>query len=165
MNQKTNSNKPSALASLRKVIREEVKSAIKEEMVPILLEIIKANNTKPSTVPVTKPAPAQTNTATAKMSNPMLEQTRMEMLAQMGLGDATAFNSMINPSTPSLSKDLISNLQSPYTPEPPLLQEQVEDPMYQVNRMLMSANKSSKEEMVEINEVPDFSAIMKKMNM
>ena len=165
MNQKPNSNKPNALASLRKVIREEVKSAIKEEMVPILLEIIKASNIKPSTVPATKLAQVQTNTSTAKMSNPMLEQTRMEMLAQMGLGDATSFRNMINPTTPFLSEDPVNTVQSSYIPAPAALEEQVQDPMYQVNRMLMSANKSSKEEMVEINEVPDFSAIMKKMNM
>lgn len=151
MNQKPNSNKPNALASLRKVIREEVKSAIKEEMVPILLEIVKARPTYTA-----QPAPAPVTAA--KMSNPMLEETRMEMLSKLGLGDTSDFRSMMSTTSPNFAE------QQPVYQQP-VIQEQLEDPSYQVNRMLMTANKSSKEEMVEINEVPDFSALMKKMNM
>jgi hypothetical protein len=121
-------------------------------MVPILLEIVKARPAYTSQPTPTVQAPA------TKMSNPMLEQTRMEMLSKLGLSDTSDFRSMMSATSPTFAEQQFSY-------EQPVIQEQLEDPTYQVNKMLMTANKSSKEEMVEINEVPDFSAIMKKMNM
>ena len=91
MNKTVTSKKPNSLEVLRKLIREEVKTAIREEMVPILLEVIKNK-------PITENAPVATFTAKTPVVPPfvgtshagnspsinILEETRREMLGKAG---------------------------------------------------------------------------------
>lgn len=169
MNQKTTTKKPNSLDVLRKLIREEVKQAIKEEMVPILLEVIRAGNTPSSTpvgrvevgyqnlqTPLGSGNPPPVHPPATSMTNPILEETRREMLANLGLGGQDEFSQMMSKTSPTF----VDNVNA-FTHEP----EQIpaNDPMAQVGRMLATARKASKEELVEITDVPDYSAIMKQI--
>lgn len=166
MNQKTTSKKPDALQKLRQIIREEVKNAIKDEMVPILLEIIKGTSkplseSKPVANPSLKnwlPHNSVQNTAPVMnssnvMSN-ILEETRQQMLATGGMPSDDEYRTMISANT--------GNMSGMFTEQAP---PSLEDSSAQINSMLASAGKSMREEMVEINHVPDFTALVKKMNL
>ena len=152
------------LKKLREIIRQEVRAAIKEEMVPFLMEIIKSTATgalltekkkstspivpsflsgiKPSTntVNVPKPGTPRLLFPNGNTQLDLLEETRREMIEKAGLSDSD----FIQQSTTA-----------------PLLTE--ENPG--VTSMIQSAGKSSREEFVEINNVPDFSKTMKRMNL
>lgn len=168
MNQKTNTKKPNSLDVLRKLIREEVKQAIKEEMVPILLEVIKAGNTpsftpaspgtgRPNLHPLGSGTPfPHLQPSTTNMSNPILEETRREMLAKIGLGEDDEFTQMMSKTAPTFVDNVGAFVHEPTHPP-------VDDPMAQVGKMLATARKASKEELVEITDVPDFTAIMKQI--
>lgn len=152
-NQKTIAKSGGALQKLRQIIREEVKNAVKEEIVPILLEVIKhkpvletnsfskASNSYSQTLQPAVPSTSNTNS--------ILEQTRREMLAQAGMPASDEYRSLLTATTSDL---------------PLFTEAQSAEPVDQVNAMLATAVKSSKEENVEITNVPDFSSIMKKMN-
>ena len=132
-------------------------------MVPILLEVIKNK-------PITENAPVATFTAKTPVVPPfvgtshagnspsinILEETRREMLGKAGMPDADEFTTLLsanpgNMSTMFRENPLTSQLQS----------NQPKD----VGSMLNSARKSTREENVEITDVPDFTNLVKKMNL
>lgn len=160
MNKTTTSKKPNSLEVLRKLIREEVKTAIREEMVPILLEVIKNKPLSESTVPapVNLPFTPPTRSNTANTSNPVniLEETRREMLGRAGMPDADEFTTLLSANTGNMS-----SLFRETTTIAPQSSQQPKD----VSAMLSTARKSTKEENVEITDVPDFSNLVKKMNL
>ena len=172
---------------LRELINQEVRKAIKEEMVPILLEIIKASTHTPAApapsrisevappvnnyVGSLKPvngykqnpldrqtaAPAAQQAVAADPGMELLEQTRREMLAKANLGDMSEFKALMSGASTGL------NLVEDQTYPQPFITEQEQPAAPSVDRMLQTATKASKEEYVEINDVPDFSNMMKKI--
>lgn len=163
MNQKTTLKKTDPLKKLREIIREEVSIAVKEAIVPILLEVVKDNKrvvepVKPVNIPkeeVKQLFKQSNSTAPVGSVSNILEETRREMLRSAGLDNSDEFVTMLSANTTNMQSMFRENVATPYI-EP-------EDTSGQVNKMLASAGKSMREEYVEINDVPDFSAIMSKM--
>ena len=149
--------KVSQVDLLRKLIREEVAKAIRQEMPAILQEIQTSSTTKQvikESIATKKAVPLTLNTQPVRpkpnfSGNPlanMLNETAMTM----GDMDDMSFNtSDIGPD--SIGVDPTSFFQPK--------QVAVGD----VNGMLATARPSSDISMVQINEVPDFSALMSKM--
>ena len=142
---------------LRKLIREEVANAIRQEMPTILKEIqsssspkevIKESKRPKMAVPATlntQPMRPKPNFAGNPLAN-MLNETAM----MMGDMDEMSFN------TSDIGPDSIGiDPTSFFQPK----QVAVGD----VNGMLSSARPSSDPSMVQINEVPDFTDLMSKM--
>lgn len=149
--------KPSQLDLLKKLIREEVVSAIRQEMPAILKEIQSASPQKEvikESKQVKKAIPGTLNTQPVRPTpnfsgNPManlLNETAMTM----GDMDDMSFN------TGNIGPDSIGiDPTSFFQPK----QVQVGD----VNGMLSTARPSSDPSMVQINEVPDFTGLMSKL--
>ena len=149
--------KSNQLELLKKLIREEVVNAIRQEMPAILKEIQSSSSPKEVIKESKRPkmaVPATLNTQPVRpkpnfTGNPlanMLNETAMTM----GDMDDMSFNtSDIGPS--SIGIDPTSFFQPK--------QVAVGD----VNGMLATARPSSDPSMVQINEVPDFSALMSKL--
>ena len=149
--------KVSQVDLLRKLIREEVAKAIRQEMPAILQEIQTSSTTKQvikESIATKKAVPLTLNTQPVRpkpnfSGNPlanMLNETAMTM----GDMDDMSFNtSDIGPD--SIGVDPTSFFQPK--------QVAVGD----VNGMLATARPSSDISMVQINEVPDFSDLMSKM--
>jgi hypothetical protein len=142
---------------LRKLIREEVAKAIRQEMPTILKEIQSSSSPKEVIKESKRPkmaVPATLNTQPVRpkpnfTGNPlanMLNETAM----MMGDMDEMSFN------TSDIGPDSIGiDPTSFFQPK----QVAVGD----VNGMLSSARPSSDPSMVQINEVPDFTDLMSKM--
>jgi hypothetical protein len=149
--------KSNQLELLKKLIREEVVNAIRQEMPAILKEIQSSSSPKEVIKESKRPkmaVPATLNTQPVRpkpnfTGNPlanMLNETAMTM----GDMDDMSFNtSDIGPN--SIGVDPTSFFQPK--------QVAVGD----VNGMLATARPSSDPSMVQINEVPDFSALMSKL--
>ena len=149
--------KVSQVDLLRKLIREEVAKAIRQEMPAILQEIQTSSTTKQvikESIATKKAVPLTLNTQPVRpkpnfSGNPlanMLNETAMTM----GDMDDMSFN------TSDIGPDSIGiDPTSFFQPK----QVAVGD----VNGMLATARPSSDISMVQINEVPDFSALMSKM--
>jgi len=149
--------KSNQLELLKKLIREEVVNAIRQEMPAILKEIQSSSSPKEVIKESKRPkmaVPATLNTQPVRpkpnfTGNPlanMLNETAMTM----GDIDDMSFNtSDIGPS--SIGIDPTSFFQPK--------QVAVGD----VNGMLATARPSSDPSMVQINEVPDFTDLMSKM--
>lgn len=134
---------------LRKLIREEVTAAIRQEL-PNLIREIKSSpivdSKKALQEQVKSKIPGTLNTAERKPikftgNNPMA----------MLLNDTA--NSMLNEDF-SMTTDQV---------HPALAFQPKEDRVGSVETMLGSARKSSNVDAVQINEVPDFSALMNRM--
>ena len=149
--------KSNQLELLKKLIREEVVNAIRQEMPAILKEIqsssspkevIKESKRPKMAVPATlntQPMRPKPNFAGNPLAN-MLNETAM----MMGDMDEMSFN------TSDIGPDSIGiDPTSFFQPK----QVAVGD----VNGMLSSARPSSDPSMVQINEVPDFTDLMSKM--
>jgi hypothetical protein len=149
--------KVSQVDLLRKLIKEEVVKAIRQEMPSIIKEIASSNVEKPVIKESKQPKmdiPGTLNTQPVRpkpnfSGNPlanMLNETAMTM----GDMDDMSFN------TSDIGPDSIGiDPTSFFQPK----QVAVGD----VNGMLATARPSSDISMVQINEVPDFSALMSKM--
>lgn len=140
---------------LRKIIREEVEKAIRKEMPEILREIKMTSQDTRTIVKESKKAviPGTLNTqpfVPAKAvqfngSDPlskMLNETATSMAAD---DRGFAFN----------SDDVMADPMSYFQPQ--------QTAVGTVSGMLQSANASSATELVQINEVPDFTQLMSKM--
>ena len=166
--------KTSALAKLRILIREEVKNAIREEMPVLIMEALAKQNRlleskskqtinpqdkkvikdKPQQRPIAIPGtlneapfnPAQqyNRTFTGKPNNP-INQLLAETANNMMEDDNFAFAS------PEVEMDPMSFIQN------------IDAPVGSVDGMLASSRPSSAVEMVQVNQVPDFTDLMQKM--
>jgi hypothetical protein len=149
--------KSNQLELLKKLIREEVVNAIRQEMPAILKEIQSPNATKQVIKESKKPNLAVPGTLNTQPARPMpnftgnpLANLLNETAMNMGDMDEVSFNtSDIGPN--SIGIDPTSFFQPK--------QVAVGD----VNSMLSSARPSSDPSMVQINEVPDFTDLMSKM--
>jgi len=149
--------KVSQVDLLRKLIKEEVVKAIRQEMPSIIKEIASSNVEKPvikESIATKKAVPLTLNTQPVRpkpnfSGNPlanMLNETAMTM----GDMDDMSFN------TSDIGPDSIGiDPTSFFQPK----QVAVGD----VNGMLATARPSSDISMVQINEVPDFSDLMSKL--
>jgi hypothetical protein len=149
--------KPSQLDLLKKLIREEVVSAIRQEMPAILKEIQSPNSQKEvikESKKVKTSIPGTLNTQpvrpTPNFSGNPLASLLNETAMNMGETDEMSFT------TGNLTEDAIGiDPNSFFQPK----QVSVGD----VNGMLATARPSSDPSMVQINEVPDFTDLMSKM--
>ena len=142
---------------LRRLIREEVAKAIRQEMPTILKEsqsssapkeVIKESKRPKTAIPGTlntQPVRPKPNFAGHPLAN-MLNETAMTM----GDMDDVAFN------TSDIGPDSIGV-------DPTSFFQPKKVAVGDVNGMLATARPSSDISMVQINEVPDFSALMSKM--
>lgn len=159
MNQKTTSKKPNSLEVLRKLIREEVKNAVREEMVPILLEVIKSkpsgqtSSFQQTATPLSNGIAAPVTPSANSGASSILEETRLEMMKNLNMPESQEYRSILSANTANMSMFGESSIIP--TPEP----------VGSVDAMLNTARRGSKEESVEITTVPDFSHLMKKMNL
>lgn len=145
---------------LRKLIREEVVKAIRQEMPSIIKEIASSNVEKPvikESIKAKKAPPLTLNERVAKPkpnfapSNP-LAGILNETAVNMAQGD----DEFISYNTDNLAENMgMVDPMSMFQPK----QVAVGD----VNGMLSSARPSSDPSMVQINEVPDFTQLMSKM--
>jgi hypothetical protein len=149
--------KTSQIDLLRKLIREEVANAIRQEMPTILREARTSSTTKEvikESKPVKKAIPGTLNTqpmrpVTNFSGNPLaniLNETAMSMGEMDDMSFTTA-----NIGPDSIGVDPTSFFQPK--------QVAVGD----VNSMLATARASSDPSMVQINEVPDFTQLMSKL--
>lgn len=139
---------------LRKIIREEVEKAIRKEMPSILREIkLTSQDTQPIIKESKKPLiPGTLNQkpfvpgANIKFKgNDPLTQMLNETAVSMTNEDGFAFS----------SDDVAANPMNFFQPQ--------EAQVGSVSGMLQSARASSATELVQINEVPDFTHLMSKM--
>ena len=145
---------------LRKLIREEVVKAIRQEMPSIIKEIASSNVEKPvikESIVAKKAIPLTLNTQPVRpkpsfaSSNPMAS-----LLNETAVGMAQDNDEFASYSTDNLAEGMgMANPMDLFQPK----QVAVGD----VNGMLATARASSDPSMVQINEVPDFSALMSKM--
>jgi hypothetical protein len=166
--------KTSAIAKLRFLIREEVKNAIREEMPVLIMEALAKQNRlleskskqtinpqdkkvikdktqqRPISIPGTlnetpfNPAKQYKQTFVSKSTNP-IQQLLAETATNMMDDDNLAFAS------PEVEMDPMSFIQN------------VDAPIGSVEGMLVSSRPSSAVEMVQVNQVPDFTELMQKM--
>ena len=139
---------------LRKLIREEVENAIRKEVPKILREIVVVSQDSKAVIKeVKKPnIPGTLNTKPLIASQPIkfnssnpLSQLLNETALGMSNDDVLAFT----------SDDIISNPMSFY--------QSSDAEVGSVVGMLQSARGSSTPELVQINEVPSFHAVMEKL--
>lgn len=144
--------KKSANDILRQIIREEVTKIIRQELPKILSEnkVITEQVRKKPEIPLTlnsSPVPKFEDVKFNK-SNPMaafLNDTAKSMLAEGQ--DTLSFDS--------------SNVGPGH--HPAMIMQPKEDKVGSVNDMFATARPSSNVDMVQINVVPDYSAMMEKM--
>ena len=149
--------KVSQVDLLRKLIREEVAKAIRQEMPAILQEIQTSSTTKQvikESKPVKKAIPGTLNTQPVRPTpnfsgNPLANMLNETAMAMSDMDDMSFSSSDIGPD--SIGVDPTSFFQPK--------QVAVGD----VNGMLATARPSSDISMVQINEVPDFSDLMSKL--
>ena len=149
--------KVSQVDLLRKLIREEVAKAIRQEMPAILQEIQTSSTTKQvikESIVAKKAVPLTLNTQPVRpkpnfSGNPLANMLNETAMAMSDMDDMSFSSSDIGPD--SIGVDPTSFFQPK--------QVAVGD----VNGMLATARPSSDISMVQINEVPDFSALMSKM--
>lgn len=142
---------------LRKLIREEVANAIRQEMPTILKEIQTSSTTKQvikESKPVKKAIPGTLNTQPVRpkpnfAGNPLANMLNETAMAMGDMDDMSFTSGDIGPD--SIGIDPTSFFQPK--------QVAVGD----VNGMLATARPSSDISMVQINEVPDFSDLMSKL--
>ena len=142
---------------LRKLIREEVANAIRQEMPTILKEIQTSSTTKQvikESKPVKKAIPGTLNTQPVRPTpnfsgNPLANMLNETAMAMGDMDDMSFTSGDIGPD--SIGIDPTSFFQPK--------QVAVGD----VNGMLATARPSSDISMVQINEVPDFSDLMSKL--
>ena len=149
--------KVSQVDLLRKLIREEVAKAIRQEMPAILQEIQTSSTTKQvikESKPVKKAIPGTLNTQPVRPTpnfagNPLANMLNETAMAMGDMDDMSFTSGDIGPD--SIGIDPTSFFQPK--------QVAVGD----VNGMLATARPSSDISMVQINEVPDFSDLMSKL--
>jgi hypothetical protein len=142
---------------LRKLIREEVAKAIRQEMPSILKEIQSSSSPKEVIKESKRPkmaVPGTLNTQPVRPTpnftgNPLANMLNETAMAMGDMDDMSFNTSDIGPS--SIGVDPTSFFQPK--------QVAVGD----VNGMLATARPSSDPSMVQINEVPDFTDLMSKM--
>jgi hypothetical protein len=149
--------KSNQLELLKKLIREEVVNAIRQEMPAILKEIQSSSSPKEVIKESKRPkmaVPATLNTQPVRpkpnfTGNPLANMLNETAMAMGDMDDMSFNTSDIGPD--SIGIDPTSFFQPK--------QVAVGD----VNGMLATARPSSDPSMVQINEVPDFSALMSKL--
>ena len=149
--------KVSQVDLLRKLIREEVAKAIRQEMPAILQEIQTSSTTKQvikESIVAKKAVPLTLNTQPVRpkpnfSGNPLANMLNETAMAMSDMDDMSFSSSDIGPD--SIGVDPTSFFQPK--------QVAVGD----VNGMLATARPSSDISMVQINEVPDFSDLMSKL--
>lgn len=142
---------------LRKLIREEVANAIRQEMPTILKEIRSSSTTKEvikESKQIKKAIPGTLNTQPVRpksnfAGNPLANMLNETAMAMGDMDDMSFTSGDIGPD--SIGIDPTSFFQPK--------QVAVGD----VNGMLATARPSSDISMVQINEVPDFSDLMSKL--
>jgi hypothetical protein len=149
--------KVSQVDLLRKLIKEEVVKAIRQEMPSIIKEIASSNVEKPvikESIVAKKAVPLTLNTQPVRpkpnfSGNPLANMLNETAMAMGDMDDMSFNTSDIGPD--SIGIDPTSFFQPK--------QVAVGD----VNGMLATARPSSDISMVQINEVPDFSDLMSKL--
>jgi len=149
--------KVSQVDLLRKLIKEEVVKAIRQEMPSIIKEIASSNVEKPvikESIATKKSVPLTLNTQPVRpkpnfAGNPLANMLNETAMAMGDMDDMSFNTSDIGPD--SIGIDPTSFFQPK--------QVAVGD----VNGMLATARPSSDISMVQINEVPDFSDLMSKL--
>ena len=137
------------LDSLRKIIREEVKAVFQEELAGILKEAIIANRGGAQTIteaarPIGKPVvPATMNRSVPKPIAPVLSP-------------GNPLNSLLQETAQAMTMDDFSGFGGEAVERDVPVVESVND-------MFASAKGRSSVEAIQINAVPDFSAMMAKM--
>lgn len=135
--------------ALRKLIREELRAVLKEEM-PKMLKEVKA-------APIMDP------------KKTLQEQVRSKIPGTLNTGERKPIRfAGNNPMAALLNDTAKSMLNEDFSittdsVHPALAFQPKEDRVGSVESMLGSARKSSSVDAVQINEVPDFSALMNKM--
>ena len=137
------------LDALRKLIREEVKAVFQEELAGILKEAIIANRGNTQTITEsTKPAGKPIPPATMNRSVP-------RPIAPV-LSPGNPLNSLLQETAQAMTMDDFSGFGGEAVERDIPVVESVND-------MFASAKGRSSVEAIQINAVPDFSAMMSKM--
>lgn len=135
------------LDALRKIIREEVRAVFQEELAGILKEAVMANRSQQPITEAVKPKPAvlaTLNRHTPKLVPPTLAPNN-------------PLNSLLAETAMAMTPKDFEGLQgiSATSADVPVVDS--------MGDMFASARKSSNLDAIEINAVPDFTAIMAKM--
>jgi hypothetical protein len=135
--------------ALRKLIREELRTVLKEEM-PKMLKEVKAT-------PMMDPKKA------------LQEQVRSKIPGTLNAGERKPIRFAGNNPMAALLNDTAKSMlnedfsMSTDQVHPTMAFQPKEDKVTSVEGMLGSARRSSSVDTVQINEVPDFSALMNRM--
>jgi len=142
----------SKLEVLRKLIREEVRAAIKEEIVPILKENVISPKNAPTKSYSNSLKEELTKSKKIKVNStgdPLMDLLNETKMGMTGDDYRTVFNgdSAIAQGFPSMMNNPVSQTQV----------------VESVGQMLNSSRPSTDVTQVQIDAVPDFSALMKNM--
>jgi hypothetical protein len=136
------------LNALRKIIREEVRAVFQEELAGILKEAIIANRSSQPIVEATVPKkPTIPNT----LNNRSLRQKLVAPVLNAG----NPLNALLAETAMTMTEQDFAQLGGVVQSDVPVVDS--------MNDMIATARKSSNLEAIEINSVPDFTAIMAKM--
>jgi len=136
------------LNALRKIIREEVRAVFQEELAGILKEAIIANRSSQPIVEATVPKkPTIPNT----LNNRSLSQKLVAPVLNAG----NPLNALLAETAMTMTEQDFAQLGGVVQSDVPVVDS--------MNDMIATARKSSNLEAIEINSVPDFTAIMAKM--
>ena len=131
---------------LRKLIREEVRGVFQEELAGILKEAIIANKGSKTIVESAQPRPITPGTLNRQVARPIAPV----------LSPGNPLNSLLADTARSMTSDDFAGFgNNPIEKDIPIVES--------VGDMFANSRKSSNLEAIEINAVPDFSAIMSKM--
>lgn len=140
---------------LRKLIREEVKAALREELPKILSEVKKPDTGISNIIKEMKKSqfPMTLNTVDTYKS----QQNRQ-------FTNSSPLNSILNETAMSMQNDDFDTLSfNTDNVNPTSFFQPKEVQVSDVNSMLSTARPSSDISMVQINEVPDYSGLMKNL--
>ena len=131
---------------LRKLIREEVKAVFQEELAGILKEAIIANRGTQTITESAKPAPVAPATLNRQPQKPIAPK----------LAPGNPLNSILAETAMSMTPADYQGLGGAGVEREPQIVESV-------GGMLANSRPSSNFDAIEINAVPDFTALMSKM--
>jgi len=163
--------KQSAIAKLRILIREEVKNAIREEMPILIMEALAKQNRLLESAKK-KGLTAIQESAKPEVKKPTIPGTlntrpfnaAQQFQQQKPFIGSDAMSKLLNETAADmLQEDTLAFSTSDVDADPMSFIQNIEAPAGSVSDMLATARPSSAIEMVQVNAVPDFTDLMKKM--
>jgi len=164
--------KQSAVAKLRILIREEVANAIREEMPHLIMEALakqnrlleSKNKEGLNTIQESIKSQVKKSVIPGTLNTKPFNAAQQFQQQQKPFAGKDPMSRLLNETAADmLQEDTLAFSTSDIDVDPMSFMQNVEAPAGSVNDMLATSKASSAVEMVQVNAVPDFTDLMKKM--